>query len=84
MAAPNYVLGNHDEGRIATRYGIMQSRVAAMMLLTLRGAPTIYYSDELGMTDVIVPPEKRLDPYGLSVPEHGATAAAHPCSGMPA
>ncbi len=70
-AAPNYVLGNHDEGRIATRYGMMQSRVAAMMLLTLRGTPTIYYGDELGMTDVIVPPEKRLDPYGLSVPEHG-------------
>lgn len=70
-ATPNYVLGNHDEGRIATRYGEMQSRVAAMMLLTLRGTPTIYYGEELGMTDVLVPPEKRLDPYGLSVPEHG-------------
>lgn len=70
-ATPNYVLGNHDEGRIASRYGEMQSRVAAMMLLTLRGTPTIYYGEELGMTDVIVPPEKRLDPYGLSVPEHG-------------
>ena len=70
-ATPNYVLGNHDEGRIATRYGERQSRVAAMMLLTLRGTPTVYYGEELGMTDVLVPPEKRLDPYGLSVPEHG-------------
>ena len=70
-ATPNYVLGNHDEGRIATRYGEKQSRVAAMLLLTLRGTPTIYYGEELGMTDVIVPPEKRLDPYGLSVPENG-------------
>lgn len=70
-ATPTYVLGNHDEGRIATRYGEMQSRVAAMLLLTLRGTPTVYYGEELGMTDVIVPPEKRLDPYGLSVPENG-------------
>ena len=70
-ATPNYVLGNHDEGRIATRYGERQSRVAAMLLLTLRGTPTLYYGEELGMTDVIVPPEKRLDPYGLSVPEFG-------------
>lgn len=70
-ATPNYVLGNHDEGRIASRYGERQSRVAAMLLLTLRGTPTLYYGDELGMTDVIVPPAKRLDPYGLSVPEHG-------------
>jgi len=32
-AWPNYVLGNHDEGRIATRYGQEQVRVAAMLLL---------------------------------------------------
>ena len=46
-AWPNYVLGNHDEGRIATRYGADQARVAAMLLLTLRGTPTIYYGEEI-------------------------------------
>jgi alpha-glucosidase len=59
---PNWVLGNHDQRRIATRVGAAQARVAAMLLLTLRGTPTIYYGDEIGMTDVEVPPERRVDP----------------------
>jgi alpha-glucosidase len=70
-AWPNYVLGNHDEGRLATRYGQEQARVAAMLLLTLRGTPTIYYGDELGMTDVDIPPEQQLDPFGFRVPGWG-------------
>src|SRR5262249_50746992 len=49
---PNWVLGNHDRPRIATRVGPEQARVAAMLLLTLRGTPTIYYGDELGMEQV--------------------------------
>jgi alpha-glucosidase len=50
-AWPNWVLGNHDRPRIASRVGAAQARVAAMLLLTLRGTPTLYYGDELGMTD---------------------------------
>jgi alpha-glucosidase len=49
---PNWVLGNHDKPRIASRTGAAQARVAAMLLLTLRGTPTLYYGDEIGMTDV--------------------------------
>jgi alpha-glucosidase len=64
---PNYVLGNHDEHRLASRYGLAQARVAAMLLLTLRGTPTLYYGDELGMTDVPIPPEKEQDPWGKNV-----------------
>ena len=63
-AWPTYVLGNHDEPRLATRLGPSQARVAAMLLLTLRGTPTLYYGDELGMTDVVVPPELSHDPQG--------------------
>ncbi len=58
---PNYVLGNHDRSRPATRFGL-RGRAAAMMLLTLRGTPTLYYADELGMEDVPIPPEKIQDP----------------------
>jgi alpha-glucosidase len=50
-AWPNWVLGNHDRPRIASRLGLAQARVAAMLLLTLRGTPTLYYGDEIGMTD---------------------------------
>jgi alpha-glucosidase len=59
---PNWVLGNHDQSRIASRVGEAQARVAAMMLLTLRGTPTIYYGDEIGMRDVLIPPDRRVDP----------------------
>ena len=38
-AWPNWVLGNHDQSRVATRLGAAQARVAAMLLLTLRGTP---------------------------------------------
>lgn len=68
---PNWVLGNHDNPRIATRIGAAQARVAAMMLLTLRGTPTMYYGDELGMHNVPIPPERVQDPFEKNVPGLG-------------
>jgi alpha-glucosidase len=56
------VLGNHDVPRIATRIGQQRAPLAQMLLLTLRGTPTVYYGDELGMTDVPIPPELVVDP----------------------
>lgn len=61
-AWPNYVLGNHDEERIVSRYGRAQARVAAMLLLTLRGTPTLYYGDEIGMPSAAL--TESLDPWG--------------------
>ena len=63
-AWPNWVLGNHDQSRVATRVGAAQARVAAMLLLTLRGTPTIYAGDELGLPDVPVPPSRVVDVAG--------------------
>jgi alpha-glucosidase len=68
-AWPNWVLGNHDQPRITSRVGLQQAKVAAMMLLTLRGTPTIYYGDEIGMTDVPVPFDEVQDPQGLNMPD---------------
>ena len=68
-AWPNWVLGNHDQHRLATRVGPSQARVANMLLLTLRGTPTCYYGDELGMEDVAIPPEKIQDPPAVNQPE---------------
>ncbi|HWI87566.1 MAG TPA: alpha-amylase family glycosyl hydrolase [Sphingomonas sp.] len=68
---PNWVLGNHDRPRIATRVGEAQARVAAMMLLTMRGTPTIYYGDELGLADVAIPSTKVQDPRELREPGLG-------------
>lgn len=68
-AWPNWVLGNHDQHRLATRVGLDQARVANMLLLTLRGTPTCYYGDELGMENVPIPPEKIQDPPAINQPE---------------
>ena len=68
---PNWVLGNHDNHRIATRIGREQSRVANMLLLTLRGTPTCYYGDEIAMLDVEIPAELVHDPQELGKPGLG-------------
>ena len=68
-AWPNWVLGNHDKHRLATRVGPDQARVANMLLLTLRGTPTCYYGDELGMANVRIPPEFLQDPQAVNQPE---------------
>ena len=68
---PNWVLGNHDRSRLASRLGGPQARVAAMLLLTLRGTPTLYQGDELGMKDVEIPPHRVQDPWELNVPGLG-------------
>lgn len=65
---PNWVLGNHDQARITSRVGKSQARMAGMLLLTLRGTPTIYYGDEISMRDVPIPDEEVQDPQGLNMP----------------
>ncbi|WP_158747462.1 alpha-amylase family glycosyl hydrolase [Acidisphaera sp. L21] len=67
-AWPNWVLGNHDRPRIASRIGPAQARVAAMLLLTLRGTPTVYMGEELGMIDTPIPPAAVRDPAELREP----------------
>jgi alpha-glucosidase len=64
---PNYVLGSHDKTRIATRIGQAQARVAAMLMLTLRGTSTLYNGDEIGMEEGDIPPDKIQDPQGLNL-----------------
>ena len=68
---PNWVLGNHDRPRIAGRVGPAQARIAAMLLLTLRGTPTIYYGDEIGMPQVPIPADRVCDPFERNVPGIG-------------
>jgi alpha-glucosidase len=66
---PNWVLSNHDRPRIASRVGPDQARIAAMLLLTLRGTPTIYYGDEIAMQDVAIAHVR--DPLEKNVPGRG-------------
>lgn len=68
---PNWVLGSHDAPRIAGRLGEPQARVAAMLLLTLRGTPTLYQGDELGIGRVPISPDRIRDPQDLRQPGLG-------------
>ncbi|HYF21985.1 MAG TPA: alpha-amylase family glycosyl hydrolase [Caulobacteraceae bacterium] len=70
-AWPNWVLGNHDNPRLASRIGPQAARAAAVLLLTLRGTPTLYYGDELGMENVPIPPERAVDPWERNEPGMG-------------
>jgi alpha-glucosidase len=64
---PNQVLSNHDVPRHATRYehetlGEPRARLAAMLLLALRGTPFLYYGEELAMRCVPIRAEQLRDP----------------------
>jgi len=64
-AWPTWVLSNHDNPRHRTRYGSAdKARAAALLLLGLRGTPFLYAGEELGLSDAVVPPERRADPVG--------------------
>jgi alpha-glucosidase len=65
---PNWVLSNHDNPRVAARWGEAAARAAAVLLMTLRGTPTIYYGDELGIGDVTIPTDRVQDPQAIRDP----------------
>ena len=58
---PVATLGNHDQTRIASKYGMAQAKALALMELTLPGLPAVYYGEELGMLDVDITPEEATD-----------------------
>lgn len=64
---PTVVLSNHDQPRHATRFSRGAERdavakAAAVLLLTLRGTPFLYYGEEIGLGDVHVPRREIVDP----------------------
>jgi len=65
---PTYVLANHDNPRIATRYTSDENdarlKAAALILLSLRGTPFIYNGDEIGMRDIHIKRSQIKDPVG--------------------
>lgn len=66
---PCYVLSNHDQPRAISRYAsgndtMKRAKVAAAMLLTLRGTPFIYYGEEIGMKNGRLRRKEIVDPLG--------------------
>jgi glycosidase len=69
----SWVLGNHDQPRFASphRAGRDQAKAGMLLLLTLRGTPTIYYGEEIGMVDVPVATANARDPVEAREPGRG-------------
>jgi alpha-glucosidase len=70
-AWPNFTLSNHDQPRHAWRYRAgaftgARARVAAAMMLTIRGTPFLYYGEEIGMTCGRLPRAALRDPLGIA------------------
>lgn len=65
---PNYVLNNHDTVRSATRFVRGEDddrlKVAAAMMLSLRGTPFMYYGEEIGMRNISLTRDQIKDPIG--------------------
>jgi alpha-glucosidase len=66
---PTVALSNHDRsrhcGRLAEPIGAdpdAVARAAAVILLTIRGTPFLYYGEEIGMPDVDIPLDESRDP----------------------
>lgn len=62
--APTWNLSNHDLSRHATRWGPQRSRLAALILLSLRGTVCLYQGEEIGMTDHPAVPQPMADRFG--------------------
>src|SRR6056297_1097574 len=72
IAWPSYVLGNHDSKRLSERFkGLREKKeklqVLATLLLTLKGTAFIYYGEEIGMEDALIPFDKIVDPAGKNL-----------------
>ncbi|KAH9488328.1 Maltase A1 [Bulinus truncatus] len=63
---PNFVLGNHDNTRVSQRNGYQYVDAYNVLLLTLKGTPTTYYGEELGMLQADVSWNETKDPWGLN------------------
>jgi len=68
---PNFTLSNHDQPRAISRYAtargeetLARARVAAALLLTLRGTPFIYYGEEIGIRNGRIRRSRIQDPFG--------------------
>lgn len=58
---PLHALGNHDQPRAVTHFGMQQARALAVAQLCLPGIPTIYYGDELGMQNFSIADDQKRD-----------------------
>lgn len=73
---PNTFIGNHDVDRIASTVGPEAAALAAAILFSLPGMPSVYYGDEQGFTGVKGDGRDADDPLRPPLPDSPAGLAA--------
>ncbi|XP_063990420.1 alpha-glucosidase-like [Diachasmimorpha longicaudata] len=72
----NWVIGNHDQKRVASRYGAERAQGITALLLLLPGVLITYNGDEIGMPNNYVTWEEGKDPQGCNAGRDGFEAAS--------
>ncbi len=62
----NWVVGNHDNHRVASRFGRHRADEMTMLAMTLPGIAVIYNGDEIGMEDRNFTYKETVDPVGCN------------------
>lgn len=65
---PNWVLGNHDNARLAARLGEDMVDALNLVVLLLPGTPVTYYGEEIGMNNAYISWDDTVDPEGCRWP----------------
>ncbi|XP_053984597.1 alpha-glucosidase-like [Hylaeus volcanicus] len=63
---PNWVVGNHDNSRVATRFGVKRADQITMLSMILPGVAVVYNGDEIGMVDRRFTYKETVDPAGCN------------------
>ncbi|MGD8457244.1 MAG: alpha-glucosidase [Anaerolineales bacterium] len=63
---PVYVYGNHDKKRLRSMIGgdLRLAKLLSLLQFTVRGVPVVYYGEEIGMEEKLLPARTALDPLG--------------------
>ena len=69
---PCFALSNHDLGRSLNRFWLSfrkqeKAKLQAVLLLTLKGTPFVYYGEEIGMENVAIKRSEIRDQYGKMI-----------------
>uniref|UniRef100_A0A2S2PDA4 Maltase 2 n=1 Tax=Schizaphis graminum TaxID=13262 RepID=A0A2S2PDA4_SCHGA len=67
----NWVIGNHDQPRVATRFGGEMVDAMNMLNMLLPGVAFTYMGEEIGMSDTAVRWDQTVDPRGLNAGPNG-------------
>ena len=77
---PDFVIGGHDKHRVASKLGQAQSRILAMLLMTIRGTPFLFAGDEIGSEQVKIPRTAAIPSARRSVGMIPSAAASRPAN----